>query len=85
MINFERYVMFMDRVREVAHYKPPNLEPYRSAGYLEYLQRQLRSVRITPDSDEQMMTRSKIIEARETIDFRTRRPQWESLGFRKIR
>jgi son of sevenless-like protein len=82
LINFQRYLKFMDRVNEVVHYKPPNLEQYRQLGHLDYLESQLRNVRMTSTSDDDLMARSKFLEARETLDFRTRRPQLQALGFR---
>lgn len=82
LINFERYLKFMDRVYEVVHYKPPNLEQYRQLGYLDYLESQLRNVRMSSTSDDDHMTRSKLLEARETVAFRTRKPQLRALGFK---
>lgn len=82
LINFERYIKFMDRIREVVHYKPPNLEQHRHMGKLDYLENQLRNLRMSPDSDNQMMIRSKMLEQRETLDFKTRRPQLKTLGFK---
>lgn len=72
----------MDRVNEVVHYKPPNLEQYRQLGYLDYLQNQLRNVRMSPNSDDDLMARSKMLEASEHLAFRTRKPQLQALGFR---
>jgi len=82
LINFERYLKFMDRVNEVVHYKPPSLEQCRQLGHLDYLESQLRNLRMSPTSEEDLMARSRILEARETLDFRTRKPQLKALGFK---
>lgn len=82
LINFERYVKFMDRVKEVVHYKPPSLEHYRQHGYREYLENQLRNLKMTSTSDDEQMVRSQSLEAREILDYRTRKPQLKTLGFR---
>ena len=72
----------MDRVNEVVHYQPPNLEQYRHLGHLDYLESQLRNVRMSSTSDDDLMTRSRILETRENLEYRTRRPQLQALGFR---
>ncbi|KAF8964650.1 ras guanine nucleotide exchange factor domain-containing protein [Flammula alnicola] len=82
LINFQRYIKFMDRVQEVVHYKPPNLEQYRQQGQLDYLINQLQKLKMTPTSDDELMARSKFLEARETLDYKTRRSQLKTLGFK---
>jgi son of sevenless-like protein len=82
LINFQRYLKFMDRVNEVLHYKHPDLEQYRQLGQLDYLENQLRNLRMSPTSDDDLMARSRILEARETLDFKTRKPQLRALGFK---
>jgi len=82
LINFQRYLKFMDRVNEVLHYKHPDLEQYRQLGQLDYLENQLRNLRMSHTPDEDLMARSQILEARETLDFKTRKPQLRALGFK---
>ncbi|KAF8964088.1 ras guanine nucleotide exchange factor domain-containing protein [Flammula alnicola] len=82
LINFQRYIDFMDRVKEVVHYKPPNLEQYRQQGQLDYLINQLQKLKMTPTSDDELMARSKFLEARETLNYKTRRSQLKTLGFK---
>ncbi|KAF8163016.1 ras guanine nucleotide exchange factor domain-containing protein [Crassisporium funariophilum] len=82
LINFQRYTKFMDRIKEVVHYEPPDLERYRQQGQLAYLDHQLHNVNITPTSDDDFLTRSKMLEARESIDYKSRRRQLRMLGFR---
>ncbi|KAG7452735.1 uncharacterized protein BT62DRAFT_24524 [Guyanagaster necrorhizus] len=45
LINFERQLRLIDKVKKVLYYKSPDLEEYRPLGYLCYLERQLRSIR----------------------------------------
>ena len=72
----------MDRVNEVVHYKPPDLEQHRQLGYLDYLESQLRNVRISSTSDDDLMARSNFLAAQETSAMRYRKPQLQALGFR---
>jgi len=80
LINFQRYLKFMDRVNEVVHYKPPVLEQFRSLGLLAYLEDQLRRL---PTSDDALMARSRALEAREVSTYNSRAPQLRALGFRR--
>ena len=82
LINFQRYLKFMDRVNEVVHYKPPDLEKYRQLGYLDYLEKQLQNSHMSPTYNDELMARSKILETREVLDFKNRKPQLKALGFR---
>jgi son of sevenless-like protein len=82
LINFQRYIKFMDRIKEVVHYKPPSLEQYRQQGQLDYLENQLRNLKMTSTSDDDLMARSRLLEAREIQDYKTRKPQLKSLGFK---
>ncbi|KAF8061461.1 hypothetical protein FPV67DRAFT_1509075 [Lyophyllum atratum] len=82
LINFERYIRFTDRIKEVLHYIPPDLERYRQQGQLAYLEHQLRSVQLNPNIDEELMQRSMTLEAGETRDHRTRKRELRRLGFR---
>ncbi|KAG6909463.1 hypothetical protein DXG01_000448 [Tephrocybe rancida] len=82
MINFERYIRFTDRVKEVLHYMPPDLERYRQQGQLAYLEHQLRKVHLHSNVDEDLMKRSTTLEAGETRDYRARKRELKRLGFR---
>jgi len=82
LINFQRYLKFMDRVNEVVHYRPPNLEQHRQLGYLDYLESQLRNLRISSTSEEGLIARSNFLETREKSQIRTRKVQLKALGFR---
>lgn len=84
LINFERYIKFTDRIKEVLHYTPPDLEQYRQQGQLAYLEQQLRGVHLKPDVDEELMERSLKLEAGETRDYRTRRRELRRLGFKTV-
>lgn len=81
LINFQRYIRFTDRVREVLHFTPPDLERYRQRGQLAYLEDQLRGVHLTTNADEELMERSMALEAQETRDHKGRRRELQSLGF----
>ncbi|KAG5645835.1 hypothetical protein DXG03_005176 [Asterophora parasitica] len=82
LINFERYIRFTDRIKEVLHYVPPDLERYRQLGQLAYLENQLRSVQLKPTIDEDVMQRSMTLEVGETRDYRTRKRELKRLGFK---
>ncbi|KAG6861734.1 hypothetical protein C0995_012738 [Termitomyces sp. Mi166 len=82
MINFERYIRFTDRVKEVLHYTAPDLERYRQQGQLAYLEHQLHKVHLTPDIDDELVKRSTTLEADETRDYRARKRELRRLGFR---
>ncbi|KAG6833188.1 hypothetical protein H0H87_010250 [Tephrocybe sp. NHM501043] len=82
MINFERYIRFTDRVKEVLHHVPPDLERYRQQGQLAYLEHQLRKVHLDANIDEELMTRSLALEAGETRDLQARKRELKRLGFR---
>ncbi|RDB23999.1 Serine/threonine-protein kinase STY17 [Hypsizygus marmoreus] len=82
LINFERYVKFTDRIKEVLHYEPPDLERYRQQGQLAYLEHQLRGVHLKPTIDEDLMERSLALEAGEARDYRTRKRELKRLGFK---
>ena len=47
LINFKRYIRFMDCIKEVVYFSPPNLEEQRHGGQLEDLLAKLRSVDIS--------------------------------------
>lgn len=82
LINFERYTKFTARIKEVLHYVPPDLERYRQQGQLAYLEHQLRGVYMKPTVEDELMERSLALEAEETRDYRTRKRELKSLGFK---
>jgi len=82
LINFQRFLVFMDRIKEVFHYKPPDLERYRQQGQLTYLENQLRHVKLSATLDDDLNARSRKLEARESLDYRNRLDQCKDLGFR---
>jgi len=82
LINFRRYSKFMEHVRGILLFKPPDLERYRHNGQLAYLQHQLRGVHFDPDADVALMQRSLELEADETRIHRTRALELKRLGFR---
>jgi son of sevenless-like protein len=81
LINFQRYLKFMDRVKEVVHYKPPDLEQFRQLGPFAYLETQLGNLRMSPTSDDDLMEQSRILEAREISAYRNRTQELRTLGF----
>jgi son of sevenless-like protein len=82
LINFQRYLKFVDHVNEVVHYKPPDLERYQKSSRLDYLEEQLRKLQMSPTSDDALMARSETLEAREKLDFKTRKHHLKVLGFK---
>jgi len=82
LINFERYTKFMDRIKEIVHYKPPDLEQHRYQGQLAYLEVQLRSLKTSKTTDDELLARSKVLAKMESQDFFSREPQLKMLGFR---
>ena len=81
LINFNRYIKFMDRTMEIMYYVPPSLEEFRQQGQLAYLLNQLRGISPSEVTDERLMAKSKILMAQEASDYRTRKPQLVKLGF----
>ncbi|KAK0210526.1 kinase-like domain-containing protein [Desarmillaria ectypa] len=82
LINFERYVWFIDKVKEVLYYKSPDLEEYRPLGYLHYLEHQLRSIRLDdPKFEQSLLKRAKALELDEVRMHRNRIPELQRLGF----
>ncbi|KAJ7489946.1 ras guanine nucleotide exchange factor domain-containing protein [Mycena galericulata] len=82
LINFRRYTRFMEHLRGLRLFKPPDLERYRQNGQLAYLQHQLRGMHIDPDADVALMQRSLELEADEIRIHRTRALELKRLGFR---
>ncbi|KAJ7470512.1 ras guanine nucleotide exchange factor domain-containing protein [Mycena latifolia] len=82
LINFHRYSKFMEHVRCLSLFKPPDLERYRHNGQLAYLQHQLRGLHFDSDPDAALMERSLELEADETRIHRTRALELKRLGFR---
>jgi len=82
LINFERYTKFMDRIKEVAHYTPPDLEIHRYEGQLGFLLKSLKDFSLSSDTDDEQSARSHALAAQEESDYRTRKTHLKQLGFR---
>ena len=82
LINFQRYVKFMDRIKEILHYEPPDLEQHRQHGYLPYLENQLQCAcngQIGENADNELMKRSIALREGEVLEFERR---YQSVGFK---
>jgi hypothetical protein len=82
LINFQRYVKFMDHAKEVFRYKTPELEMYRHDGRLEYLEGQLRSLEASKKTEDEVVARSLFLERRENVDQKGRATNMKALGFK---
>ncbi|KAK0483397.1 kinase-like domain-containing protein [Armillaria novae-zelandiae] len=83
LINFERHIRFIDKVKEVLYYKSPDLEGYRSLGYLRYLEHRLRNIRLDdPKFEQKLLKEAKDRELEEGSMRRHRTPELGRLGFR---
>ncbi|PPQ72493.1 hypothetical protein CVT24_003256 [Panaeolus cyanescens] len=66
LINFTRYVKFMERLTEsLAYHRAPNLEKYRRQGSLAYLESKLKGVETGQAEEERQIERSKVWQSRE--------------------
>ena len=83
LINFQRYVKFMDQTKELFRYKTPDLELYRHDGRLEYLEGQLRSLEASKKTEDQVVARSLFLERRENVVHTAKKAQLRALGFKK--
>lgn len=81
LINFDRYLKFMDRIKETMYYLPPHLEGLRHQGQLAYLLNQLQGINLSDEQDDHLMAKSKSLMLQEASDYRTRKPQLVKLGF----
>ena len=72
LINFQRYIKFMDKIKEILHYKPPNLEQYRQQGYLAYLENQLQCVCNEENTDDELMKKSIELRKGEVLEIKRR-------------
>ena len=82
LINFERYNKFMDRIKEVAHYTPPELQEYRDTGRLEYLLDSLSKFPFSNNTEDALLARSRDLKAEEKKDVDVCRNGFVNLGFR---
>ncbi|TFK26396.1 ras GEF [Coprinopsis marcescibilis] len=80
LINFQRYVKFVDQFNDVLAFKPPDLEQYRDQGQLAYLEHQLANVTVSDSADDELMARSIALEAGETQLVRQRVLEKQTLG-----
>jgi Lhr-like helicase len=82
LINFQRFVKFMDRAKELLLHRAPNyLEMFRHDGRLEYLEGQLRSMEVLKRTEDEVKARSLFLERRENVEQKGRSYQMRSLGF----
>ncbi|KAK0240369.1 kinase-like domain-containing protein [Armillaria nabsnona] len=82
LINFERHVRFIDKVKEVLYYKSPDLEEYRPLGYLRYLEHRLRNIRLDdPKFEQSLLKEAKARELEESRMRRNRTSELQRLGF----
>lgn len=81
LINFQRYIKFMDQVKDLFHYKAPGLELYRHDGRLEYLEGQLRLLEASKKTEDEVVARSLFLARRENVDLKRRWPTLQALGF----
>lgn len=81
LINFQRYVRFMDQAKELLHFLPPDLERYRSDGKVAYVDGQLRSIQFGQQVDEALVQRSQDLEVEENRYLHRRTAELKSLGF----
>jgi len=58
LINFQHYVKFMDKIKDIHHDKPPDLEQYCRQGYLAYIENQLKCVCVGQNTDDKLMRKS---------------------------
>ncbi|KAJ7172716.1 ras guanine nucleotide exchange factor domain-containing protein [Mycena filopes] len=82
LINFRRYSKFMEHIRALHLFKPPDLARYRNNGPLAYLQHELGRVHFDPDTDVALSQRILKLEADETRIHRMRALELKRLGFR---
>jgi son of sevenless-like protein len=66
LVNFTRHNQFMDRIKEILYYSPPNLEDKRHGGQLTYLLNQLRDIDLSGDLEQQLLTKSEMFSTRES-------------------
>lgn len=82
LINFERHIRFIDKVKEVLYYKPPDLEEYRPLGYLRYLEHRLRNIRPDdPKFEQSLLKQANVRELEEDRMRRNRTSELQRLGF----
>lgn len=61
LINFQRYTLFMHKLKEVLPYSPPDLELYRQRGELAYLEEKLQGVQLGEAAEIQNHSRSQTL------------------------
>jgi len=65
LVNFTRHNQFMDRIKEILYYSPPDLEDRRHGGQLTYLLNQLHDIDLSGDLERQLLTKSEMFSTRE--------------------
>lgn len=66
LVNFTRHNRFMDRVKEILYYSPPDLEENRHGGQLIYLLNQLRDIDLSGGLEQQLLAKGEELSARES-------------------
>jgi son of sevenless-like protein len=66
LVDFSRYNKFMDRVKEILYYSPPDLEDKRHGGQLAYLLDQLRDIDLSGSLEQQLLAKGKELSVRES-------------------
>lgn len=81
LINFQRYTKLMDRIQEVVPYRPPDLGASQQPLVLEYIEREFVKLDISNITEDDIVARSKKLEAQEVMEHRSRKSQLRNLGF----
>ncbi|KDR72789.1 hypothetical protein GALMADRAFT_142523 [Galerina marginata CBS 339.88] len=72
LINFQRYWEFTDCVKEVMGYRPPDLEHCRQQDQLDFVESQLRNLKVLGTSDDHLVVQSRSLDPQETLDHEIR-------------
>jgi son of sevenless-like protein len=81
LVNFTRYNRFMDRVKEILYYLPPDLEDKRHGGQLTYLLNQLRDIDLSGDLEQQLSAKGEEICAQESSVNNIQNEHLRRVGF----
>ncbi|KAF7338823.1 Serine/threonine-protein kinase STY17 [Mycena sanguinolenta] len=79
LINFERYQHLALKVKVPGYRVPLDLEGERRKNHIEYLRHQIDTVKFDEETERR---RLRILKKREDEDYRSRRPEMQSLGFK---
>jgi len=84
LVNFTRYNWFMDRIKEILYYTPPNLEDKRHGGQLTYLLNQLHNIDLSGTLERQLSAKSEKFSTRELSRSRNIDENLPLVGFAPI-